>query len=143
MSQRIQLEIITYEVNSDTREWYNIELRISNQTERREKFGTNGMFMASNGFRLESVNCPEWRPREQKLFVKGLDFGLDNQTFIIETYVQWTSLTEAIDEFNLYFEGNDTYKNKKCRGTCGVIMCKECLNNVKSLLTFSYTSNYD
>jgi hypothetical protein len=78
-------------------------LIITGQSHRQLRFGEgkdSSGFLASNGIRLQSVDSPEWRRGEKRLFVRGGQSASDDYELFIEPI---DMVIDAIDEYNVYF----------------------------------------
>jgi hypothetical protein len=95
--KRLELEIVK-KVLGEGSEWY--EVCVKNQTHRQEEFGLHGIeFVAKNKIKLRSVGCPQWKPYERMMFVRGYDRNKDEQTVSISVG-DYRLLSEAVKEYN-------------------------------------------
>jgi hypothetical protein len=81
-------------------------LTITSQSHIRHEFGTSisndKEFIAKNGFKLESCNCPQYRENENRLFVRGDSTNRDiDQLWIDDIGLQ--KIIFAVNEYNDYF----------------------------------------
>jgi len=98
--KRLELEIVE-KVVGDGSEWYKV--CVKKQTHRQEEFGPRGFeFIAKNKIRLRSVGCPQWKPYERMMFVRGYDTYKDDQTVSISVG-DYRLLSEAVKEYNETF----------------------------------------
>lgn len=143
MRQKIRFEIIRWQTNhsvpSDSPLYYrNLVVRIVEQTEIGPQFGRGGNFTASNGYKLSSEAYPEYYSSQKILCVRGTETNQNDREIIIPTYEEYSKLSDAISEFNnTFYYGQPT--PKKCRGTCGSVMCADCLKDLKNNITFTFT----
>jgi len=80
------------------------EVRIIEQTHRCLEFGThNDTFVAKNGIKFQSVGCPQWKPRNNLLYVRGYERNKDDQSFIV-SILDYKKLLNAMKEYNETFK---------------------------------------
>jgi len=99
--KRLELEIVKKVVDEGS-EWY--EVRIKNQTHRSGDFSYDGRFefVAKNKMKIRSVGCPQWKPFENILFVRGYDKSKDNNILSMSVD-DYKKVMEAVKEYNETF----------------------------------------
>lgn len=118
---------------------------ISKQTFRNERFGTMtleaigypniGYFHSkSTGIEIRSYGGPGFEngwAGDTTLYVLGSSPEHDATQVTVNT-AQFERIKKAITEFNEYFT------TAGCGGLCGAVLCKECLANVRNMITFTF-----
>jgi len=91
-----------------------VYFKISEQSHRGLKFGRHGTidFEASNGIKLSSLDCPEWRPSLKTLFVRGSFLNRDDEIIICDAYY-YDLICEAVKEYNTVFMGINIILDKE------------------------------
>lgn len=108
-----------------------INLQIVEQTYIGTKFGIKGDWTASNGIILCSCQVPEWTGNS--LYVWGKEKSRNNDILTISGERKAKLVISALREFNKVFDLDH------CKHTCGVILCEECMKNIRDNLMFSFS----
>lgn len=88
-------------------------IQIIEQTHIGYRFGEDGeSFLATNGLRLSSVDCPQYSSAHSILYVRGADNDSDTVIIPIESMVDIKKIIEAVNEYNKYFFNEENKEDK-------------------------------
>ena len=71
----------------------------------RGKHFKKGSIRRYAGIKIQSIDCPDWRPKEKELFVKGVWLELDDEPITVSTD-EFKMIRKALKAFN------DSHKRK-------------------------------
>lgn len=76
-------------------------VRIKDQTHRGGNFGVKGKdnFIGSNGIKLYSVGCPQWKPYDRLLYLRGYEETKDYTELTIPVK-EYEKIMVAVKEYN-------------------------------------------
>lgn len=123
----------------------NWKVWIVEQTHVQDGFGEDGLYNFEYGeLSLSSCSCIQNSLNSiggGSFFVRGDDQRLDNHAVDI-TEVQLRNLIVAVNAYNQHFANNPYSRDiiyGGCKGTCGVIMCPDCMKLSRENITFYWT----